>query len=164
MADIEQHTCIKFKPRSDHQDYIYIESGKDCSSHLGRIGKRQRVSLNKNGCISRGTILHALFHVLGFDHMQNHMDRDNYINIEWKNIKDDKIEQFLKVDSRYYGDFNTEYDFYSVTHYSPTAFSKNGKRTITTKNYKYRNIIGQLPRLSNGDITRLNNMYKCKKY
>ncbi|XP_070501173.1 low choriolytic enzyme-like [Chironomus tepperi] len=163
MKDIEEHTCIRFRPVYNEYDYISIKSGRDCSSSLGKIGGRQTVSLNQNGCISRGTILHALFHVLGFDHMQNHMDRDNYIDIHWKNIKDDKIEQFLKVDSRYYDDFNTSYDYYSVTHYSPTAFSKNGRRTITTKNSNFRNVIGQLPRLSSGDITRVNNMYKCNR-
>ena len=162
MADIEKHTCIEFTKHYDQYDYIEIESGNDCSSNVGKIGGRQRVSLNKNGCISRGTILHALFHVLGFDHMQNHMDRDDYLNIIWKNIKSDKIEQFLRVDRKKFNDFDTPYDYYSVTHYSPTAFSKNGRRTIVTKNAKYRNIIGQSSRLSNGDVTRINNMYNCK--
>lgn len=164
MNDIEKHTCIKFEPYCGESDYISIESGCDCSSHLGRIHGYQRVSLNKNGCISRGTILHALFHVLGFDHMQNHMDRDRYLRIEWQNIQSDKKDQFEKVSRSQFDDFGTPYDYYSVTHYSPTAFSKNGKRTIVTKKSKYRNIIGQLPRLSNGDITRINNMYKCNRY
>lgn len=163
MNNIEQHTCIQFKPYTRQKDYIYIESGKDCTSHLGKIGGRQKVNLNQNGCISRGKILHTLFHVLGFDHMQNHEDRDNYVKIFWENIKENKIEQFLKVDSRKFINFNTTYDYYSVTHYSPTAFSKNGKRTIITKNWIYRNIIGKLPRLSIGDVTRLNNMYECDK-
>lgn len=56
MYDLEKYTCIKLKSRESQEDYIYVESGRGCSSNLGRIGGRQSVSLRKDGCLSRGSL------------------------------------------------------------------------------------------------------------
>ncbi|KAL7020188.1 hypothetical protein ACKWTF_011406 [Chironomus riparius] len=162
MADIEKYTCIKFMPRSQQYDYIYIKSGSGCSSNLGKIGGKQTVSLLKNGCLSRSTVIHELIHSLGFDHMQNRSDRDIYVWIMWENIENKHKHNFEKVDSRRFKNFDTPYDYYSVMHYEPMAFSKNNKRTILPKFKGYRNVIGQLYGMSHGDAKRLNRMYQCK--
>jgi hypothetical protein len=60
MFDIERYTCVDFKQRNREEDYVYIKSGRGCSSHLGKIGGKQEVSLKKDGCMSRGTIIHEL--------------------------------------------------------------------------------------------------------
>lgn len=87
MVDIERCTCIRFIPRKKQKDYIYIKSEKGCVSNLGKIGGRQVVSLESDGCVDRGTIIHGLVHAIGFDHMQSRSDRDNFVEIVWKNIK-----------------------------------------------------------------------------
>ncbi|XP_070501111.1 hatching enzyme 1.2-like [Chironomus tepperi] len=163
MRDIEKHTCISFTPRKKESDYIFIQSGDGCSSHLGKIGSRQVVNLDSNGCMSRRTIIHELVHALGFDHMQSRYDRDRYIDVLYQNIKESEYSQFELVDPKKFNDFNTPYDYYSIMHYGPVAFSKNRntKRTIVPKIARYRNVIGQSPRLSLGDIKRINNMYNC---
>jgi len=81
MNYLEEYTCIRFVNRVHSDDYIYIYSGNGCHSYLGKIGGKQNLSLKKNGCLSRGTIIHELIHALGYDHMQNHADRDNYIYV-----------------------------------------------------------------------------------
>lgn len=163
MADIEKNTCIQFSPRKNQVDYIHIVSGDGCSSQLGKIGNRQEVSLDANGCMSRRTVIHELVHALGFDHMQSRYDRDRYIDVLYKNIKKSEYYQFELVDPKKFKDFDTPYDYYSVMHYGPTAFSVDTKtkRTIVPKLAKFRNVIGQVPRLSQGDVKRLNNMYNC---
>jgi hypothetical protein len=163
MRDLEKYTCVQFKSHDKEQDYIYIEAGKGCSSNLGKLGGRQVVSLQRKGCMSRGTIIHELIHSLGYDHMHSHSDRDQFVDIVWNNIDRKLYANFEKVSPKKFSNFGTPYDFHSVMHYSPTAFSKNGKRTIVPKNKKYRDVIGQRVGMSAGDAKRINNMYKCKK-
>ncbi|KAG5668445.1 hypothetical protein PVAND_016385 [Polypedilum vanderplanki] len=162
MFDIERYTCIHFKQRVGEEDYVHIKSGNGCSSNLGKVGGRQDISLKRNGCLSRGTIQHELIHALGYDHMHSHSDRDKYVTIVWNNIDRKAYNNFEKNDPRKFSNFGTDYDFYSVMHYNPTAFSSNGKRTIVPKIEKYRNVIGQRVGLSEGDAQRINNMYNCQ--
>jgi hypothetical protein len=60
-------------------------------------------------------------------------------------------------------DFNNlEYDYGSVMHYGPRAFSINGSDTIIPLKPLGDNIMGQRVRISDKDILRLNRMY-CPK-
>lgn len=161
MNDIEKYTCVEFQSRSRQEDYVHIQSGRGCSSNLGKLGGRQTISLKRDGCLSRGTIIHELIHALGYDHMHSHAERDQYVTIVWDNINRNVYDNFEKVNPRRFSNFGTPYDYHSVMHYTPTAFSKNGKRTIVPKDPKYRNVIGQRIGMSAGDAKRINNMYKC---
>ena len=163
MADIEKYTCIEFTPRKSQVDYIHIISDDGCSSQLGKMGGRQEVSLDSNGCMSRRTVIHELVHALGFDHMQSRSDRDKFVEIVWKNVIKKEAHNFEKVSPKKFSNFGTPYDYFSIMHYDPTSFSVNDKRTIIPKDSNYRNIIGQISRLSNGDVLRINKMYDCKE-
>lgn len=59
-------------------------------------------------------------------------------------------------------DLNTAYDYASVMHYSPTAFSKNGSPTITPKVMGVE--IGQRRGFSEMDIYKINKLYNCSSY
>lgn len=92
-----QNTCIKFVPRSNERDYIVIVSqNTGCWSSLGRIGGRQEVNLQIPGCVSKvGTAIHELMHALGFFHEQSRWERDNFVTINWSNIKSGKYSPLL---------------------------------------------------------------------
>jgi hypothetical protein len=112
-------------------------------------------------------------------------DRDNYIRINWNNIKEGGKANFEQIQT-HISMFGTQYDYGSIMHYSRKAFAID-KRYDTieplkrARNMGQRNgealsgilqlIIFRLPSdlcvcaiagMTEGDIIRLNRMYKCK--
>lgn len=102
------------------------------------------------------------FSQLGYIHMHNRPDRDKYVNILWKNIEPRWYKEFAKVNPAIFTSVGTAYDYHSIMHYGSGGFSKNGGKTIVTKNGAYDDVIGQRNGLSDGDIRRINNRYNCQ--
>ncbi|XP_070507032.1 hatching enzyme 1.2-like [Chironomus tepperi] len=163
MYDIESHTCIKFKQQSHETDYIYIISDEGCYSYIGRKFGPQVMSLQRDNCIGHGHIIHELIHALGFHHMHNHIDRNNFVTIYSYNIDQTKINQFITLNPSLFENFGTPYDYYSVMHYDTHTFSANGMPTILPNDHRYRNVLGQRIGLSQGDVKRINSMYQCNQ-
>jgi Astacin (Peptidase family M12A) len=65
LQEIERRTCVRFVARTTQTDYVEIINGGGCYSRLGRTGGRQEISLQRNGCVSRGTVMHEFIHALG---------------------------------------------------------------------------------------------------
>jgi len=157
---IEHATCIRFVNRTNEEDYIEIIDGYGCWSWLGKIGGRQELSLDRNGCLEQGVTIHETIHALGYDHMHNHFYRDDYVNIHWENVEPEYYSNFDKVDPQWFDNFGTPYDLLSVMHYPRWAFSFNGEDVIEPIDNNYIDQIGS-PYLSVNDALRLNRMYKC---
>ena len=51
------------------------------------------------------------------------------------------------------------YDYLSIMHYGAYAFSNNGNKTITTKDTRYQDVIGQRRHMSDIDKMTLNLRY-----
>nr|UZC46533.1 hatching enzyme [Exorista sorbillans]WFF64589.1 hatching enzyme [Exorista sorbillans] len=162
MNEYHAKTCIRFKPRTNERDYISIVRGNSgCWSSVGRIGGKQQVNLQAPGCLKKpGTVLHELMHVLGFMHEQNRKERDSYVTIQFQNVQENAVANFQKAPNTIA--FGVGYDYGSVMHYSPKAFSRNDQPTIVAKNPIHRNIMGQRDGFSSMDIEKLNRMYNCK--
>ncbi|XP_037333516.2 high choriolytic enzyme 1-like isoform X1 [Pungitius pungitius] len=157
LKSFHTRTCIRFVPRSNENDHISIENGAGCFSSLGRIGGKQVVSINRQGCVYYGIIQHEVNHALGFNHEQTRSDRDSYVRINWENIDPQMAYNFQKLDTN---NLNTPYDYSSIMHYGKTAFSINGKDSITPiPNANYQ--IGQRIDMSSWDIKRINLLYGC---
>ena len=59
--------------------------------YVGRIGGGQQLNYASGSCITRfGTVLHELYHALGFYHEHSRWDRDDYVTIVWDNIDPSK--------------------------------------------------------------------------
>uniref|UniRef100_A0A0R3S6K4 Metalloendopeptidase n=1 Tax=Elaeophora elaphi TaxID=1147741 RepID=A0A0R3S6K4_9BILA len=154
-------TCIRFVPKRQFDfNYIYIAPYSGCYSMVGNNGGKQIVSLG-DGCLKKGIVIHELMHVIGFFHEQNRADRDSYVDIVWENVKPSLVEQFDKYSSTIIDDLGSPYDYDSVTHYSPMAFSKNGKPTIIPKHIDEVMRLGQRRGLSTIDIWKINKLYNC---
>jgi len=161
MDEYHAKTCIRFVPRTSEKDYLSIESSSTgCWSSVGKVGKRQSVNLQNPGCLSKvGTPIHELMHALGFLHEQNRNDRDSYIRVIKSNIKPDTLANFEKAGPGETTAYGVQYDTGSVMHYSSTAFSRNGQKTIEALRGGYN--MGQRDGFAQSDIEKLNVMYKC---
>ncbi|KAG8225763.1 hypothetical protein J437_LFUL005722 [Ladona fulva] len=137
MEQFHKLTCIRFV---EHQanpfltDYIYIDKAQTgCWSSVGKLGGRQVVNLQSPGCLSTlGTPIHELMHAVGFLHEQNRWERDTYIKVKWENIQKGREVNFEKSTKEMSDALGVAYDYRSVMHYSPFAFSTNGEQTIST--------------------------------
>ncbi|KAJ0069892.1 hypothetical protein NL108_016064 [Boleophthalmus pectinirostris] len=147
-------SCIKFIPRRNQHDFLYIHSSNGCWSSIGRSGGLQKLSLKRNGCIFKGTIQHELLHALGFNHEHKRSDRDRYVRVNWKNIIKGKEHNFRKVQTLNQG---TPYDYNSIMHYKKTAFSKNGRPTLEACNGYSK--FGLAKKMSMWDKKRINKLY-----
>jgi hypothetical protein len=167
IADLQKLTevngvqCIKILPRSTQTDYISVENYSGCSSYVGRIGGRQRLSL-VNSCVSRhGTIMHEFLHAFGFHHEQKRTDRDDWVIINWENIQAGAENNFVKLGDNVITLLGTPYDYGSVMHYGAYGFAIDPTiPTIITINPENAEI-GQRVTLSEIDIERVQIHYGC---
>ena len=162
IEEFHHQTCIKFIPRRVFDnDYVSIENGlSGCWSSIGRIKGKQIVNLQTPACVKKvGTIIHELLHAVGFLHEQNRKERDQFVEIKTGNIKHEFRSNFVKSSVGY----EVPYDYGSITHYSPKAFSSNGKPTIIAKKNNEDPILkmGQRDNFSSKDIEKIRKMYEC---
>lgn len=160
ISHMQQHTAVQFieitsKNRSQYPDYILFvpAEGTTCSSFVGKQGGMQEIQLSPR-CTDMNTV-HEIGHALGLWHEQSRADRVNYIRILWENIDENhryNFDQHLK-DGQDIG----EYDYYSIMHYGPYAFSKNGEKTIIPLVDGVD--IGQRNHLSEKDIAAIKEVY-----
>jgi hypothetical protein len=162
MREIEQKTCVKFRPRLLSRDYVNMGSGSGCYSVIGRQGGPQILSLGR-GCGAHTTIVHELMHAIGFEHMHSHRDRDMFLKINWENIPTDKWRQFEVVSLLGYKTL-VPFDFESVMLYGPKTFGQQGKTSMESK-VKGKRVLEMAEKsgLSKGDIDGINRLYMCRR-
>uniref|UniRef100_A0A182JRX6 Metalloendopeptidase n=1 Tax=Anopheles christyi TaxID=43041 RepID=A0A182JRX6_9DIPT len=160
FEQFHQKTCIRFVPRTKERDYVVIEGrSSGCWSAVGRMGGRQVLNLQRNGCLQmEGTIVHELMHALGFLHEHTRYDRDRYVNIFFRNVRPNLVSNFGRESESQTTTLGMPYDYGSVMHYSRTAFSKNGKPTVEPK-IKYSGQLGQRVGFSVKDVQKINKLY-----
>ncbi|XP_065087659.1 zinc metalloproteinase nas-4-like [Ochlerotatus camptorhynchus] len=166
LDTIANASCLSFI-ETDENATAYVRVVGDnvgCFSEVGYQDSVQDLNLApntlENGCFRLGTIIHEFLHAVGFFHMQSATERDDYVTIVWENIEQGHGHNFEKYNSTFVTGFNVQYDYGSVLHYSDTAFSVNGNRTIVPKDANVT--IGQRVRMSDGDVTKLKRMYSCE--
>ena len=126
----QSNTVIKFVKRTNQTHFVTFVPGVGCSSNVGQIGNEQYITLSAS--CSTGAVIHEIGHAVGLWHEQSRADRDNYITINWENIKPG-----LESNFKTYGqqgqdgkEFTAAFDFNSIMLYNSFSFSKNGQPTI----------------------------------
>lgn len=175
IDEYHQRTCLKFREkRATDPNYIEIVgSDSGCWSSVGmqrsqlyreyRRSRKQVLNLQTPNCVTFGVVLHELMHAIGFYHQQSASNRDEYVKINWENIKAGREHNFKKYAADEVTDFGIEYDYASVMHYSALAFSKNQRPTIEPVREGAK--IGLRTNFSDSDVEKINRMYKdeCEK-
>ncbi|ODM90219.1 Meprin A subunit beta [Orchesella cincta] len=165
LEEISNKTCIHFVPHSNQRDYVAIVRGlpdSGCWSFVGRVYGAQILNLQPGPgphCIFHGIAAHEMIHALGFYHEQSRTDRDDYVTIMWDNVTPGKEGNFIKYSSAQVDPEGVAYDYGSIMHYGAYSFSQDAsKPTIVPKTDVE---IGQRNGLSESDVQKLRNMYKC---
>lgn len=112
-------------------------------------------------CWTQRTLTHEVGHAFGLIHEHQREDRDQYIKIITRNIKN-KFLLNRRVNFEKQKRLDTQpYDFFSIMHYDRFAFSKNGGETLTPRPpYEaFSQFIGSSPLPSDGDAAKMQELY-----
>ncbi|CAM1300372.1 Uncharacterised protein g2685 [Pycnogonum litorale] len=157
MSNIQNKTCIKFKPRSAEPNYVKFNYRNNlCRSNVGMMGGMQELDYY-DGCCVKNTVQHELLHLLGGVHEHLRPDRDQYINVHIKNINKYFVSHFDKYTPWRVNTYNQSFDDKSVMMYPSTVYRTNWRvYTMTRKSGNAR--IYSASEMSNTD------WYKLKKH
>ncbi|XP_060806789.1 uncharacterized protein LOC106129860 isoform X1 [Amyelois transitella] len=165
----ERATCIRLQRLKDKPtdkkslkevEWLYITNPlgiRQCvHSNAVKVNKGVQMVVFGYDCLSLGEIVHEVMHILGFSHEHARPDRDQHITVLWNNIKPGYKHYF---DIKSIGTLvNLPYDYSSILHYPPKAFSRNGQYTILAdKNVGSK--LGQRKGLSELDIEKVTMIY-----
>lgn len=93
--------------------------------------------------------------------MHNAYDRDQYVRINWENVRAGSASSFDMRPSTQISHFGVPYDVGSVMHYTQQAFSGNGLPTMTALVNPHNRVMGQRHEATAEDILRINRMFNC---
>jgi hypothetical protein len=155
---INKNTSVRLKKRENEKAYLYFKNGlNNCYSYLGYQGKKQDISLSRS--CKQPHILHEIMHALGFFHEQNRSIRDEFLEVNWKNIDEKYHLNFKKIHPKAMLDPKEDFDFESILLYPPYAFALvHGEHTMIKVNGElYEG--NRTGTLSEGDLSRIKKVY-----
>jgi hypothetical protein len=170
-----KHKCIEFQPRDNQTDFIVFTNDGECTSDIGYSNGINKISLTKD-CLDTNSIIHQVMHILGFDHENNRLDRNEHIDINFENYLETnnsnnksnrfKINSLLDAESLNH----SPYDYHSILHLNSNSFQKDKSIPLIKSKFNSFNnlmLINSEDRsttnlMSPIDIIEIQNNYGCK--
>lgn len=154
VEEIEEKTNVRFYNSQNDPEYyepyhiklpnVFVRNASnndtDGSGSFGLISGEQYINVpmslkNQPDSVIKRFFIHALCNAAGMFNEQMRKDRDDFITINWDNIKENCKSLFDKQSKNY--TMNGAFDFYSITLASSYSFSKypsdKSKKTLTRK-------------------------------
>ncbi|XP_021364299.1 uncharacterized protein LOC110457377 isoform X2 [Mizuhopecten yessoensis] len=168
IDEMRQRTCVDFQPRSTvdystlgHTAFVkFISSTTGCWSYVGRVtnDRQQEIGLGP-GCVYNPTVLHEMCHAIGMEHEQSRTDRDNYVTMQWDNIKDGENNQnMIKLKTK---DTNP-YDYESILQYGIKDYA-TGKHIMRFHDQELEFLADDATTLTFYDIKDITSSYRCSE-
>lgn len=138
VSYVNNRTCVRFRPYRRDVDVDYIELAtyrqELCTIFFGRPRMSNLVHFPSYCIYDYKSGLNQLMRLLGFDDMQRHPDRDNYVRILWENIEPGKEIYFQKIPRNLFTQFyGMAYDYHSVSHSRDWEWGVNGSKVMIPK-------------------------------
>ncbi|XP_065925089.1 neurogenic locus notch homolog protein 1 isoform X2 [Magallana gigas] len=162
VAHIAQTTCVRWRLKTADDAYFVKITGDQngCWSYVGNVKFSGGQGLNLGqGCLDEYVVLHELHHAMGGLHEQQRNRRKYFVKINWENIQSAYNDQYaLSAQTKN----NEVYDYASILQYHLTAFTSNGKNTMTIPDQDLEYLISNFKSgFSFYDMAEVNQVYSC---
>nr|XP_034320305.1 blastula protease 10 [Crassostrea gigas] len=162
IAHIAQTTCVRWRLKTATDTYFVKITGDQngCWSYVGNVKFSGGQGLNLGrGCLNEYIVLHELHHAIGGLHEQQRNRRKYFVKINWENIRSNYNDQYaLSAQTKN----NEVYDYASILQYHLTAFTSNGKATMTIPDRDLEYLISNYKSgFSYYDVAEVNKAYGC---
>ncbi len=149
---------LKFVPRTSQADYVNFDltlpPNSACYSYIGDIHSGSQ-TINGGYDCPVPALMHEMGHAVGLYHEQSRSDRDSFVSFLLDNVIDGQESAYAQPTDNAQKVGN--YDFGSIMHYFPYAFSRNNKLTMESKPAGIE--FGVAPTYSAGDIDTVKRLY-----
>jgi len=160
--DLMNRTCIQLIPWTSEEYLTVIDAGSSCAASVGMQGRKQSMFLAP-GCLTKTNISQQMLHILGFHREINRPDRDNYVEINWKNIRPEFSRSMNKYDKAAFLDMELDFDFESASNCQDSRIAIDSAVWITrAKNGTNRSLCNG-DGFSSQDILKINRIY-CSEH
>ncbi len=145
--------------RRTESDFVEFREGTACGSRVGRQGGAQSINCDlDSGNFGRGSVIHEIGHAIALWHEHTREDRDDFVDINFNNIQQNRRHNFEKHISD--GTDIGPYDYGSIMHYGRRAFAVDRVQDTITPTNPPTAAIGQINGLSQFDRWTIQQIYR----
>jgi len=155
----EYQNILMFSPLpSDSPDSMCL-----LSSVIRMVPYPNAIFVNEKCQNMKSWLLHGILQVLGVTHQFNRLDRNDFLSVNWENIKPELFDVFVMDNKDISSSYGIPFDYESV-HFFPSNFGAKTSHlnSVTVKNSTFETSkLGMNQNLSCGDIEVLKKMLCC---